>query len=105
LAVFCHFDIAVEMCEVGDMADDLHVYQYEKHPLVTITDGRRPPSLPENEAGWILRERIAATPEGIVKVATMAPSKVLDAIAREGYCSLNNFEIVESWRLKWVKAA
>jgi hypothetical protein len=82
----------------------LRVYQYEKHALVQLTDGRIPNARDEHAAGWVLRGDIDASAEGVSEVSAVSPQKVFAEIKRSGWSQLNRFEIQEKWREKWVDA-
>lgn len=77
---------------------ELHLYQYEDHDLIQLTDGRPPSSDAEHEKGWRLLKRMPATIEAIGEVSARAAGEVLREISERGCCSLSTWrEIAPAW--------
>lgn len=83
----------------------LKVYQFMSISLVQITDGRLPITLEADAASWKHRQTISDTPPEISAVSTVAPSKILNQIAANGYSAIEKSEIQAAWQARWVKAA
>lgn len=83
------------------MTNELCVFQYKAYDLIQITDGRSPHTLEEYRQGWQFRHRIRA--DAIAQVSACSATIVLDEIKRQGYSSLDKFQINEEWQKKRVK--
>lgn len=80
------------------MADELHIYQFDEHDLLQVTDGRPPRVDKERLPLWKLRGSIPATVDEIAKVSAKAPDKVLAEVRRWGTSMLEGRQISPAWR-------
>ena len=75
------------------MPDELSVFQYDEASLVTLTDGRPPPTDEINSfrKNYHLRGRIPRTAEALLTISTVSPRTILEGIDRDGTYRIDKF--------------